>query len=555
MPSFANPRILAGLLLLGIGLVEAQAQPGDPQGGGQGPGLSNAELERRQARIGEVHIIIGNVFDTSDPAEDKALYRWANRFHVMTQEHVVHSALLFEEGDPYRGRVLAESERALRATGFVAEAMIAAGEYHTDTNTVDINVFVRDAWTLQPDLSFNRSGGVNEYQLGATEDNLFGLGKSISLGFEKTIDREGIGFAYSDPNIRGGRTRLDLQLADTSDGGRVAIAAGRPFFSLDTHWSTTGNLIKDKRIDQMYDLGEVVDEFEHSARGLSIQGGRSRGGIGNRALRWLAGMSYQEDLFQPDEHKPMPELLPENRKLVYPWLGVHWIHNDYREVSELNDMGRIEDVGLGLNVFASLGYSTESLGADRNATIWNLSVSKGFEPGGPGRLFLVDAAASWRGEDEGLQNGLMVVDARYYRRDLGRHLFSVSLLGAVSSNLDADKQVLLGGDTGLRGFPIRYQAGQRSAVLTVEQRFFTDWYPFSLVRVGYAAFFDVGRVWGQDPRATPPLGILYDVGFGMRLTSPRSSGSSVIHVDLAFPVNGDESIDSVQLVIGKKKSF
>ena len=555
MPSFCKPRKLASLVLLCTGLVEAHAEAPDPTHGEQAPGLSTAELEQRQARIGAINIIIGNVFDTSNPSEDKALYRWANRFHVMTQERVVNSVLLFEEGEPYRGRVLAESERALRATGFVAEAAIAAGEYHADTNTVDVNVFVRDAWTLQPDFSFKRSGGVNEYQLGATENNLFGLGKSISLGFEKTIDREGIGFGYSDPNVYGSRTRLDLQLADTSDGERIAISAGRPFFSLDTHWSTTGDVIKDNRIDQMYDLGEVVDEFEHSARGLSIQGGRSRGGMGNRALRWLAGMSYHEDLFEPDEHKPMPDLLPENRKLVYPWLGVHWIHNDYREVSELNDMGRIEDVGLGLNIFASLGYSTESLGADRNAAIWNLSVSKGFEPGGPGRLFLVDAAASWRGENEGLQNGLLLVDARYYRRNLGRHLFSVSLRGAVSSNLDDDTQVLLGGDTGLRGFPIRYQAGQRSAVLSIEQRFFTDWYPFSLVRVGYAAFFDIGRVWGRDPRASPPLGILYDVGFGMRLTSPRSSGSSVLHVDLAFPINGDESIDSVQLVIGRKKSF
>lgn len=555
MATIADSRLLAGLCLLGVGLADALAQPADPEADEDRIALSNAELEQRQARVGVIDVYIENVFDTSNPDEDKALYRWANRFHILTQERVVHSVLLFATGDTFRERVLAESERALRATGFVAEATIVAGAYDPVANEVAVNVYVRDAWTLEPELSFSRSGGVNEYELGATEDNLFGRGKRITFAFERSIDRDSLGFGYSDPNVRGSRQVLSLDLADNSDGGRVAIAAGRPFFALDTRWSVTGDVVKDRRIDQMYDLGEIVDEFEESTRGLSIQGGRSRGVVDNHTLRWLAGMSYEEHLFEPTQAMPTPQLLPTDRTLVYPWAGVHWIHNDFREVSELNYMGRIEDVALGLDVFASLGYSAESLGADRNATIWNVAVHKGWEPGGTGRLFLVDAAASARGEEDGLRNALLVVDARYYRRNFGRHLFSVSLNATLSDHLDAENQVLLGGDTGLRGFPIRYQAGEHSAVLTVEQRFFTDWYPFSLLRVGYAAFFDIGRVWGRDPRGEPPLGTLYDVGFGLRLTSPRSNGTSVIHVDLAFPINGDESIDSVQLVVGKKRSF
>jgi hypothetical protein len=62
-------------------------------------------------------------------------------------------------------------------------------------------------------------------------------------------------------------------------------------------------------------------------------------------------------------------------------------------------------------------------------------------------------------------------------------------------------------------------------------------------------------VWGSDPRAQPPLGQLSDFGVGLRLTSPRSSGRSVLHIDLAFPMNGDPTIDNVQLVIETKGSF
>jgi len=134
-------------------------------------------------------------------------------------------------------------------------------------------------------------------------------------------------------------------------------------------------------------------------------------------------------------------------------------------------------------------------------------------------------------------------------------LLTVSLSSLVTDELDPEKQVLLGGDAGLRGYPIRYQAGERRTILNVEQRFFTDFYPWRLFRVGYAVFADAGRIGGRDPRATPSLGTLYDVGVGLRLTSPRASGRNVVHVDLAFPLNGDPTIDDVQLVFETKGSF
>jgi hemolysin activation/secretion protein len=115
--------------------------------------------------------------------------------------------------------------------------------------------------------------------------------------------------------------------------------------------------------------------------------------------------------------------------------------------------------------------------------------------------------------------------------------------------------VLLGGDNGLRGYPLRYQSGKHRAALTLEQRFYTDLYPFRLFRVGYAVFFDAGRVWGRDPRGESSLGMLYDLGIGLRLSSPRSSGRSIVHIDLAFPVGGEDSIDDVQVIIETKRSF
>jgi hemolysin activation/secretion protein len=121
--------------------------------------------------------------------------------------------------------------------------------------------------------------------------------------------------------------------------------------------------------------------------------------------------------------------------------------------------------------------------------------------------------------------------------------------------LDLDNPVRLGGDTGLRGYPLRYQNGESKLLVTVEQRYFTDWYPLRLVRVGAAIFADVGRVWGPNPVGEERKGWLADVGFGLRLALTRSASRKVIHVDVAFPLGGDTTIDDVQFLLESRRSF
>ncbi len=547
-----STRCLVALALAGsLWAARTPAQPEDDAAGD----LDAAVLERRNATIGDVDIVIDNVFDTSNPEEDKRLYRWANRVHVMTRPSVVQSVLLFESGDPFDPRVLNESARLLRDQSYVAEASIRPVAYDAASNTADVEVRIRDAWALEPDIKLSRSGGENEYGLGLVNDNLLGTGKSLTLSYRSDVDRDQGFVGYEDPNVGGSRVLLDTVLSSASDGHRLSVAGGRPFFAFDTRWSVTGSMLDQDRVDRMYDLGEVVDEFRHETQAFTIGGGVSRGLVNDRALRWLAGFTYDHRDFSPAPGEPDPMLLPEDRKLVYPWAGFQIVEDDFRQVTDLNDMGRTEDVALGLDLRFRLGLARESFGADRDAAIVSASLDKGWEPGGSGRLFLVDVDASARYEDAGTRNSLVTTHARYFHRNLGSHLFSASLSAAVGDELDAERQVLLGGDNGLRGYPLRYQSGERSAVLSLEQRFFTDWYPFRLFRVGYAVFYDTGRVWGDDPRGTAPRGTLSDIGIGLRLSSPRSSGRSVIHIDLAFPLDGDSTIDDMQLTIEKKASF
>ena len=517
--------------------------------------IASAELERRGATIRAINIIVENVFDPEgNPEEDKALYRFANRVHMRTRSDVIQTALLFRAGDRYDGRVLDESARALRARGFLADVRIVYRTYDATTNSVDVEVRVRDAWSLSLNAKLSHSGGKTEWGLGLDEDNFLGRGKEINISYKSTIDRDESLLGYRDDNVLNTRVRLGAVFANASDGHRRELYSERPFYSLDTRWMTGGQFLDQRRIDTMYDLGQEIDEFRHDVRDLTIRGGVSRGIVDSRTRRWLFGASSEEDTFVPTEQKPQPVLLPPDRKLVYPWVGWQLVADDFREMTELNDMGRTEDVAIGINLFASIGFAEKAFGSDRNATLLRAQVTRGWEPGDRALLQL-GASTSTRHEHDGFKNSITQVDARYYRRNSDNLLLSVSLSAVATHELDPETQVLLGGDNGLRGYPIRYQAGENRMLFTVEERFYTDFYPWRLFRFGYAAFFDAGRVTGRDPRASAPLGTLYDVGFGLRLTSPRASRGQILHIDLAFPLNAPADIDSVQLIVETKGTF
>jgi hypothetical protein len=69
-------------------------------------------------------------------------------------------------------------------------------------------------------------------------------------------------------------------------------------------------------------------------------------------------------------------------------------------------------------------------------------------------------------------------------------------------------------------------------------------------------FFDMGKAFG-DPLLGPSedYGLLKDVGFGLRLGSTRSALGNVLHLDVAFPLDGPKSVDQVQFLVQTKRSF
>ena len=92
-------------------------------------------------------------------------------------------------------------------------------------------------------------------------------------------------------------------------------------------------------------------------------------------------------------------------------------------------------------------------------------------------------------------------------------------------------------------------------LLTLEERLYTDLYVFRLLRIGAAGFLDVGRAWGGPDADRANTRWLANAGFGLRIFNVRSSFGNVLHVDLAFPLDGDPDVRRVQLLVKVRASF
>lgn len=512
------------------------------------------ELEAQGAVIGEIQIVVGDVFDTTVEGEDGWLYRTANTLHVETRRSVIRGQLLFKTGDPYRHRLVLESERILRAKDYLYEAWIVPVAY--DGKTVDLEVRTRDVWTLNPGLSFSRKGGENAIGASLQEDNLLGTGQRLGLEWDSNVDRETLALHYFDPHFRHSFTRLALSYEDADDGSTRLLELNRPFYALDVQRAAGIYLVDSERNEARYVLGESVGEFRQREEYYELYGGWSRGLQGRWVRRWTYGITYDEDRFAPDPLEPLGGPLPADRTLAYPWIGFDLVEDSFQQRTNQDQIRRTEDVLVGLRASLRLGYADEAFGADRDAWVASASVQNGADLR-PGLSVFGLASASGRLEDGELVNGMLATEGRLYWATSRSSKFFVHVSGAAAEQLDPELQLTLGGDNGLRGYPLRYQAGTARALLTLEQRYYTRWYPLRLFHVGAAAFFDMGRTWGTDVTGAESAGLLKDVGVGLRLGSSRSSFGNVIHIDLAFPLDSapGDRIDSVQFLVTTKGSF
>ncbi len=469
---------------------------------------------------------------------------------------MIERELLFESGDPFDARALEESERRLRAETSIYDACIAP--VRVRGGVVDVVVVTRDVWTLGVGAGFGRSGEANTVHFGLEDANFLGSGRLLDLQYTDDPDRTEQRFRYQDPALFGTRAELALMIAERSDGYRYTLDAGRPFFSFDTRWSAGGRWVSDESQVKLYSQGEVTDRFVMDQSFLEVRGGISQGWNGTGAHRFLAGFTWDERNSPTTptsscrcsnrdprtarrrgtlDAPPLPAAAPAPRTVAYPWIGYQWVEDGFVERRNLDRLARTEDWNLGNQLNLRAGWSSPSWGADASEAVGARLEPRHRHPARAPHRALHAAAAD--GSATGAENVLGGGRVRHFFSNFGRHQLVSSLEFDAARNLDPENQLLLGGDNGLRGYPMRFRDGDRRVLATIEQRFYTNLEVLKLFHLGAAAFVDVGRAWYCDVAPSEADEVLRDIGVGLRLGSSRSSKGTMIHLDVAFPLDGD----------------
>ena len=552
-------RALALLVaLLAPAAIAATCQPGNAaaDGGHNFAASPGAPPLPPGTRIRSIHITRLPVFNESDPAENNAVYRLANRIHRTTGEQVLRRQLLLAEGQPYDRRLAEESARILRSRGYLYGADMRL--LRLCDGWADLELAVRDIWSLNLEASFERAGGENLLSLGLSDSNILGSGAQLGVRRRDSLDGAIGSLFYRNRHLRGGR-RLELGLERGDQGDGHILHLGRPHRSLDSRRSWSAASDGGAQLARRYHRARVVGQLRERRLAHSLQRGWSAGLRGGLVRRWSLSLGYETLAYRATASAPpLPPAAARPLRMLYAGLALHSMRPRFVRRINLMQMHRLEDVDTGSSLQLGAAIAPRALGSDASRLLFHLRHQNAPLSGGRHLLRHAWQLSGRHNLDDGRSENLQAsYQARYWHRINARHSWALMLRAQWHKRPDGGRQIVLGGDTGARAFANRLQSGDRSLLLSLERRMVTDWHPLHLLRLGFAAFADFGRAWRPGaPRAFANRH-LADIGIGLRLASSKADATTVVHLDWATPISNrsDPDVDDWLVAVRLRNYF
>ncbi len=482
------------------------------------------------------------------------LHRWANAIHIKTKVATLENESAFFLKKCHKSTAdMAELERHLRTRKYLRDALVTS-----DQKLEKISVTTWDNWSLLPSLGFGREGGVNTYSFGIKERNLLGLGINAEIASYKNAQRSGYQIYSTIPLYQKLNTEIKLKFADNDDGQQKNLFLTKSFASFATEYAYTVGFNDYSRNDTIFQNGTKQHYFSHQAHYKTLNYAWLSFNDDNSLLRYRVGITQDEHTFTaPTQSQRMllpTQELPLDRNFIYPWFGLEYIEKDFKKKTNIHLISQIEDFNQGWQLNATIGFGDRG---ENNSpwALWKMQVKKGFNMHNNAFLLIhMLIATDFYKHSE--NRVIASLHSEYFYR-LNQH-WGIYLrnINIASDNQYRDKPVSMGGNAGLRGFPLQYQHGDNTINLTAELRYYPQFNLFKLFDIAGVVFFDTGRAFGATKINNIESGWLNSSGIGARIYSPHSSvNHQVIHIDLAFPQSRHHTINSVEIRLQAKSTF
>jgi len=486
------------------------------------PLLSGSPRRLTAQTVDTVVIDNRNVFDR-DGDGPGFIARLANALHIRTRPSVIRNTLLVRAGDRYDSARVAESERALRALSVFRMVRVDSTR---EAGRLAVQVVTADGWSTKPEAAYSSAGGDETWRIAIVEQNLFGTATQLSLGFQRTPDRDVAGLFYLNPHFLARKAALEFRHEDYSDGRRTEWRYGRPFYQTAARQAleVDGEAAKERVL--VFRAGLLDSTTQRRAFRLLLVGGFAPYATARDYVRlWFAAQWRRED-FAPESTSVFPR-----SETAAVGAGMEIGHVRFKVLEHFNSYARREDVDLSQILRLGLWAAPRAWGYPGQVA--------GVGPEVRGQLTAVwhDGFAALRAEGHGvytaagLDSGVVRGSLTLASRNLPRQTLIAYLEGGAMRRPRPGREFDLWlEDRGPRLFGAHAFTGTRMVWGAFENRILVADDVWGLLGVGVAPFVDWGGAW----YAGEPARLGGDAGVSLRLGPTRSVGGESAEFALGY---------------------
>jgi len=527
-------------------------------------GVAAGDEAPEPARVGEIRLRVADIFSPEELAASHGLMRASRRLinavHLGTREAVLRRELLFAVGEPYDERLVRETERNLRALGFLTHVAVAPVDTLPDGSLV-LEVRAQETWSLTTAASYAHSPAKDRWSAELSDQNFLGYGVELIASFGEDEDRSFRRLSYQNRRVFGSPYQCRFDYTDLSDGRTRNVVLSRPYLAEESPWALQAG-VWDRTFTPRYYVspaGAAGAGGERSLyaslplreRGLQVWAGRRVHRGPGRIWRLGLGLWSEDKRFAVPDAVALsdgrtvggdvlraaagPALPRCSGRRVQPLLVVESLGRRWATERFVMSYGAQEDLNLDPLLRLNAGPALSALGSDRERFLAEWRVVD-WTRLGPGMLLLRHSGQATLGSRANRSLGA-TLEAGWIAHADETNLSRAWVEGAYGSDLLGPEAYALGLTRGLRTLDYDGMVGDRLVRWNLEQTRLLPGELLGLYKVGVAVFQSGGAAWWHD-EARGLERTRHETGVGLRFGPTRSARADVARLDLTWPWSG-----------------
>ena len=457
-----------------------------------------------------------DIYDTSQKAKS-IIEKSGNFIHIKSKKSNIKNFLLFHKGDSLDYFTIKESERLIRASGYIRDAIITVKSTKSK-DSVDVYVYTQDKWAI----NFDAQASTKSYSGTFLNNNFLGLGHNLSQRVysrgwqDSVINLTGL---YSVPYIRNTFITFTGFYSTDKYNNYRGVQLKRDFYSPLTQWAGGILTAKYKYPTMLFSSDTGRSLFTLERNNYDLWGAHSIGiGVSEserqRATRFVYGLRYSQN----DFHQTIPINIDkyatfQSHKTVFSTFG--FTYRGFYKDNYIFRYGITEDVPVGKNLAVTLGIDSRA-GYYRFYTGMSAGIAKRIE--GIGYVATKFEIGSYfkQGKEE---QGVARISANYFtelialKRWRMRQFISMDAVYGITR--DVNEFLTINNQSGLRGFNSPTLMGTNKLVVISQTQFYLP-YTFIGFRFAPILYIGLGQI-GNDKNIFLTQRIYPVFAFGMQI--------------------------------------